>query len=62
MYTQYARAHLGGPENEKKIQERHKKYISTSVDPQTGCMFVITMGSENIPVGTVGYWEKEWDG
>ena len=46
----------------KKSKNDIKKYISTSVDPQTGCMFVITMGSENIPVGTVGYWEKEWDG
>lgn len=53
--------HLGGPENKDGIRERHKKYIATSADPKSGCMFVITLGTENTPVGTVGYWERDWE-
>lgn len=53
--------HLGGPENEEKLQNRHKKYLALSKKPQTGCMFVITTGSQKTPAGTVGYWERDWD-
>ena len=27
-----------------------------------GCIFVITIGSEKALTGTVGYWERDWDG
>jgi RimJ/RimL family protein N-acetyltransferase len=53
--------YLGGPESEDKIRERHKKYLATSANPKSGCMFVITLGTENTPVGTVGYWERNWE-
>lgn len=53
--------HLGGIESEAKLQKRHKKYLALSKDTQTGCMFVITIGAKKIPVGTVGYWERDWD-
>ena len=54
--------HLNGPESTEKLQKRHKKYVAMSADPHAGCMYTITMGSENAPVGNVGYWETEWDG
>ena len=54
--------HLGGPEKEDKLRKRHKKYLATSADPRTGCMFVITIGTKKTPAGTVGYWEREWNG
>lgn len=53
--------HLGGLESEEKLQKRHKKYIALSKNPQTGCMFVITIGTKKTPAGTVGYWERDWD-
>jgi len=54
--------HLGGPENEKKLQDRHRKFIALSADPSAGCMFVIAVGPERDSAGTVGYWERDWDG
>ncbi|MDG6907363.1 MAG: GNAT family N-acetyltransferase [Nitrososphaerota archaeon] len=54
--------HLGGPESIEKLRERHKRYVAMSNDPSSGCMFAITVDSGKTSVGTVGYWEKEWDG
>ena len=54
--------YLGGPENDAKLLGRHKKYVALSADPKTGCMFVIVVGPEKASAGTVGYWEKDWDG
>ena len=53
--------HLGGSENRKKIEKRHKQYLALSKDPQNGCMFVITIDTKKTPAGTIGYWEREWD-
>ena len=54
--------HLNGPESPEKLRERHKRFIAMSADPSAGCMFTITIGSENAPAGNIGYWETEWDG
>jgi RimJ/RimL family protein N-acetyltransferase len=54
--------HLGGPENEEKLRERHERYVTLSTTPATGCMFVITVGPEEVSAGTVGYWERDFDG
>src|SRR3989442_13884024 len=54
--------HDGGPESLEKLRERHKKFVAMSQDSSAGCMFVITVGSEKVSAGTVGYWEKDWDG
>ena len=53
--------HLGGPEAPEKIRERQERYYRSS---QTGenPMFVIIIGSEKKPAGSIGYWEKEWQG
>lgn len=54
--------HLNGPESQEALRKRHEKYLARSSDPIAGCMFTITIGSENAPAGNVGFWETEWDG
>lgn len=54
--------HLGGPENSAKLENRHRKFVALSADPRSGCIFVITVGSQNETAGTVGYWERDFDG
>jgi RimJ/RimL family protein N-acetyltransferase len=51
--------HLGGPEAPEKILERQERYYRSS---QTGInrMFVIVVGPEREPAGSIGYWEKDW--
>ena len=51
--------HLGGPEAPEKIRERQERYYRSS---QTGenPMFVIMVGPERTPAGSIGYWEMEW--
>lgn len=53
--------HLGGPEAPEKIRERQERYNRSS---QTGenPMFVIVAGPEKVSAGSIGYWEKEWQG
>src|SRR5689334_22902563 len=52
--------HLGGPETPEKIRERHQRYLTD--DPATGGMFVIVVGAARVAAGSIGYWEKEWQG
>jgi len=54
--------HLGGPESAEKLRDRHRKFSALSADPTSGCVFVILVGNREVAAGTVGYWEKEWDG
>jgi RimJ/RimL family protein N-acetyltransferase len=53
--------HLGGPETAQKIRERHERYWRSS---QSGLdqMFVIVVGSERAAAGSIGDWQKEWQG
>ncbi|HYU83519.1 MAG TPA: GNAT family N-acetyltransferase [Kribbellaceae bacterium] len=50
--------HLGGPETEEQIVARHRRYVEG--DTFTGQLYSIRLGRE--PVGTIGYWEKDWQG
>lgn len=51
--------HLGGPESDDKIADRHRRYVElTATGP--GCMYVVEHGSQ--PAGSIGYWEKQWQG
>jgi len=53
--------HLGGPEAPEKIRGRQERYFrssQTGIDP----MFVIVVGPERTAAGSIGYWEKEWQG
>ncbi len=52
--------HLGGPESSEKIRERHQRYLR--IDPEQGMMFVIVVGPERVAAGSIGYWEREWQG
>ena len=51
--------HLGGPENPEQLARRQRRYVELT-DPADSQMFVILLGTQ--PVGSVGYWEKEWRG
>ena len=52
--------HLGGPESAEKLRSRLKRYIGNPAD--TSHMYVIAIGAGQIAAGSVGYWEKEWQG
>ena len=51
--------HLGGPESEEKLVERQAKYERIG-GTGTGRMFRIVDEASGEPVGSVGYWEKDW--
>ncbi|WP_189919246.1 GNAT family N-acetyltransferase [Kitasatospora xanthocidica] len=48
--------HLGGPETEQAIADRHQRYLRLA----GGEMLIVRLGDEAI--GSVGYWEREWGG
>jgi len=48
--------HLGGPESEEKLAERHRRYLE--VGP--GQMYRVVLAESGEAVGTVGFWEREW--
>jgi RimJ/RimL family protein N-acetyltransferase len=51
-------AHLGGPETEEKLLDRHRRYLQLS-DPRAGQMFAVVLG-DGQRAGTIGYWERTW--
>jgi RimJ/RimL family protein N-acetyltransferase len=53
--------HLGGPETPEKIRQRHERYCRIG-DTDKRLMFVITFGPEKLATGSIGYWEKAWQG
>lgn len=53
--------YLGGPESPEKIRDRHERYCHIG-DGDKGHMFVIEVGAERIAAGSIGYWEREWQG
>jgi RimJ/RimL family protein N-acetyltransferase len=53
--------HLGGPETPDQLRERHTRYLNISQSDK-GSMFVIVVGRDKVPVGSVGYWERDWQG
>ncbi|MEV0414430.1 GNAT family N-acetyltransferase [Streptomyces sp. NPDC050448] len=53
--------HLGGPETEAKLNDRHQRYLAMSAgEPAAGRMFRIV--AEDQSVGTIGFWERVWKG
>ena len=48
--------HLGGPESPEKLRERQARYL------RTGSMFKIVDEETGEAVGSVGFWEKDWQG
>ena len=59
--TPEMQAYLGGVESEESIAARHKRILD-NVRGGTGAMFLIMVEDDPDPVGSVGYWEKEWLG
>jgi RimJ/RimL family protein N-acetyltransferase len=51
--------HLGGPETLDKIRSRHERYLTIG---DTGSIFVIVVGPQSTPAGSVGYWERKEQG
>ena len=51
-------AHLGGPETEDKLLDRHRRYLQRG-DPGAGQMFAIVL-EDRQRVGVIGYWERTW--
>ncbi|MEU9306449.1 GNAT family N-acetyltransferase [Streptomyces sp. NPDC048256] len=50
--------HLGGPESEEKLADRHRRYV----EPFAGRMYRVTLADTGETVGSIGYWEREWRG
>jgi len=51
-------AHLGGPETEAKLLDRHRGYLRND-DPAAGVMFAVVLPDDQ-RVGIIGYWERTW--
>jgi RimJ/RimL family protein N-acetyltransferase len=51
-------AHLGGPETEEKLLDRHRRYLQRD-DPGAGQMFAIVL-EDGQRVGVIGFWERTW--
>ncbi len=51
--------HLGSIEDPGQIAARHERYLDTS---QKGGMFTIALGPDSIIVGSIGFWERTWQG
>ena len=49
--------HLGGPESPEKLAGRLERYVALEAG-----MFKIVDEATGEPVGSVGYWEREWRG
>lgn len=46
--------HLGGPEPDDKVVDRHRRYLALT----GGRMYAVLADGE--PVGGIGFWEKAW--
>ncbi|RKN07833.1 GNAT family N-acetyltransferase [Streptomyces radicis] len=53
--------HLGGPESEEKLQDRHLRYLGLG-GTGPGRMFIVEDAEGGGSVGTIGFWEREWRG
>jgi RimJ/RimL family protein N-acetyltransferase len=53
-------AHLGGPETEDQLVDRHGRYLQ-SKDPSAGQMFAVVL-PDGRRAGIIGYWERPWQG
>jgi RimJ/RimL family protein N-acetyltransferase len=53
--------YLGGPEPDESILARHQRILDHAA-AGTGRMFLIMVPGELDPVGSVGYWDKDWQG
>lgn len=59
--TPQMKKHVGGPETEEQVLARHQRYLNLAAAGK-GCMFSIVLPQESETVGTIGYWERVWQG
>lgn len=52
---------LGGVESEEAILARHRRILE-AVRTRAGAMLLIMVADDPLPIGSVGYWEREWLG
>lgn len=55
------KAHLGGVETEQAMLDRHERILAIERAGK-GRMFLVMLAGEPDPVGSIGYWEREWKG
>ena len=55
------KVHLGGIDTEQALLDRHERIRGIMRDGK-GSMFLVLPAQGKDPVGTVGYWEREWRG
>jgi RimJ/RimL family protein N-acetyltransferase len=51
-------AHLGGPETEERLLDRHRRYLRLN-EPGAGQMLAVVL-PDGRRVGVIGYWERPW--
>ena len=62
--------HLGGPETPEQVELRHKRYVAAA---RSGVFhdgekayaaygFKVLLDPEDLPVGDVNFWDREWNG
>jgi RimJ/RimL family protein N-acetyltransferase len=59
--TPEMKKHLGGPETEEQLLARNKRYAARD-GFAAGGMFRIVVLPDDVAVGSIGYWEREWLG
>ena len=52
--------HLGGPETPEQLERRLQRYVAARSDAVR--MFKAILKPEAAAAGSVGYWEREWQG
>jgi RimJ/RimL family protein N-acetyltransferase len=50
--------HLGGPETDSQVLDRHRRYLDLT-DPRAGQMLAVVM-PDGRRAGVIGYWERPW--
>jgi len=53
--------HLGGPETDAQVADRHERYLRIA-GKGTGRMFAVVLLPERELAGSVGYWNRTWKG
>ena len=53
-------AHLGGPETDDKVADRHRRYLETAEADSVDRMFAVVLRPTGEKVAVVGYWHREW--
>ncbi|MEV0643173.1 GNAT family N-acetyltransferase [Streptomyces sp. NPDC050619] len=48
--------HLGGPETEERLVDRHRRYVESA----PGQMYRVALAGGGESVGSVGFWERVW--